>query len=148
MVKLDKTDLISGLVVLGISSFFAYGALDYRIGTMTRMGPGYVPLILGLIGMALGVAIILTSIGRSGGLESFRWRVVLPVVASIAAFLLLLPRTGLIPATFVSVVVAAFASPKSRILPTLLLGVVVAVLIWISFVVLLGLLIPVLRSPF
>lgn len=148
MVKLDKTDLISGLVVLGISSFFAYGALDYRIGTMTRMGPGYVPLILGLIGMALGVAIILTSIGRSGGLESFRWRVVLPVVASIAAFLLLLPRTGLIPATFVSVVVAAFASPKSRILPTLLLGVVVAVLIWISFVVLLGLPIPVLRSPF
>lgn len=148
MVKLDKTDLISGLVVLAISSFFAYGALDYRIGTMTRMGPGYVPLVLGLIGMVLGAAIILTAFGRSGGLESFRWRVVLPVVASITAFLLLLPRTGLIPATFVAVVVAAFASPKSRILPTLLLGVVVAALIWIGFVVLLGLPIPVLRSPF
>jgi hypothetical protein len=148
MLKVDKTDLVSGLVVLVISAYFAYGAMDYRIGTMARMGPGYVPFALGLMGMALGAVIVLTSFGRAGALEGFRWRVVLPVAASIAAFLLLLPRVGLLPATFVSVIAASMASPKSRVVPTLVLGAVVAVLIWISFVVLLGLPIPVLRSPF
>jgi len=148
MLKVDKTDLVSGIVVLLISGYFAYGALDYRMGTVVRMGPGYVPFALGLIGMALGAAIVLTSLGRSGALEGFRWRIVLPIVASIAAFALLLPRTGLIPAAFFSVLLATLASPKTRIVPATLLGAVVAILIWLCFVVLLGLPIPVLRSPF
>lgn len=148
MLKVDKTDLVSGIVVIAVSGFFAYGALDYRLGTMARMGPGYVPFVLGLIGVALGVAIILTSLGRTGALEDFRWRVVWPIAASILAFLLLLPRVGLIPATFVSVIIATLASPKSRIAISLLLGIIVSILIWLSFVVLLGLPIPVFRSPF
>src|SRR5690606_26139494 len=114
MLKVDKTDLVSGIVVLLISGYFAYGALDYRMGTVVRMGPGYVPFALGLIGMALGAAIVLTSLGRSEALEGFRWRIVLPIVASIAAFAFLLPRTGLLPAAFFSVLLATLASPKTR----------------------------------
>jgi len=148
MLKIDKTDLLSGLIVLAVGSYFAYGALDYRIGTVIRMGPGYVPLALGLIAMGLGVLIMLSSLGRSGALESFRWRVVLPIVASILAFWLLLPRVGVLPATFVSVLVATLASPKSRLVPAIFLGVIIAVLIWACFVLLLGLPILVLRSPF
>lgn len=148
MLKIDKTDFLSGLIVLAVSSYFAYGALDYRIGTVIRMGPGYVPLALGLIGMGLGVLIMLSSLGRTGALESFNWRTVLPVVASIAAFGLLLNRVGLIPATLVAVLAATLASPKTRLVPALILGVVVSVLIWVCFVLLLGLPIPVLRSPF
>ena len=148
MLKIDKTDLLSGLIVLAVGSYFAYGALDYRIGTVIRMGPGYVPLALGLIAMGLGVLIMLSSLGRSGALESFRWRVVLPIVASILAFWLLLPRVGVLPATFVTVLLSTLSSPKSRLVPAIILGVIVAVLIWACFVLLLGLPIPVLRSPF
>ena len=148
MLKIDKTDLLSGLIVLAVGSYFAYGALDYRIGTVIRMGPGYVPLALGLIAMGLGALIMLSSLGRSGALESFKWRVVLPIVASILAFWLLLPRVGVLPATFVTVLLSTLSSPKSRLVPAIILGVIVAVLIWACFVLLLGLPIPVLRSPF
>jgi hypothetical protein len=148
MLKIDKTDMLSGVVVLTISCYFAYGALDYRLGTVARMGPGFVPFALGILGMALGAAVIITSLGRTGALEGFRWRLVLPVAASIAAFAILLKHTGLLPAAFFSALIAALASPKSRLLPSLLLGIAVAAFAWISFIVLLGLPIPAFRSFF
>nr|CAD6630346.1 tripartite tricarboxylate transporter TctB family protein [arsenite-oxidising bacterium NT-25] len=148
MSKIDKTDMLSGLVVLAISSYFAYGALDYRLGTVVRMGPGFVPFALGILGMVLGTAIIITSLGRTGALEDFRWRIVLPVTASIAAFALLLTYTGLLPATFFAVLIATLASEKFRLLPSLLLGVIVAAFAWLTFIILLGLPIPAFRSFF
>jgi hypothetical protein len=148
MVKIDKTDLLSGIVVLTISGYFAYGALDYRLGTVSRMGPGMVPFALGLLGMTLGAAIIITSLGRAGALEAFRWRIVLPIAAAIAAFAVLLQNTGLLPAAFFAALIATLASEKSRILPSALLSAMVTIFAWLSFVVLLGLPIPAFRSPF
>lgn len=148
MLKIDKTDMLSGIFALTISGYFAYGALDYRLGTVVRMGPGFVPFALGLLGMALGLAIIVTSLGRTGALEAFRWRIVLPIAASIAAFAVLLKYTGLLPATFFAAAIATLASEKSRLLTSLLLGAIVAVFAWFSFIVLLGLPIPAFRSFF
>ena len=148
MLKIDKTDMLSGLVVLAISGYFAYGALDYRLGTVVRMGPGFVPFALGILGVVLGTAIIITSLDRTGALEDFRWRIVLPVAASIAAFALLLIHTGLLPATFFAVLIATLASEKFRLLPSLLLGAIVAAFAWLTFIILLGLPISAFRSFF
>jgi hypothetical protein len=40
-----------------VGGSFAFGASGYQIGTRARMGPGYFPLILGILLAVLGCAI-------------------------------------------------------------------------------------------
>lgn len=148
MIKANKTDVLGGALVVALGAYFAYGALDYRLGTVVRMGPGYLPFALGIIAILLGAAIILTALGNEGEIEPFKARMVLPVLGSILAFALILPRAGLIPATIVAVCLASLSSPRSRPQVTLLSSVVVAFLVWVAFILLLGMPIPVLRNPF
>ncbi|PUB24379.1 tripartite tricarboxylate transporter TctB family protein [Promicromonospora sp. AC04] len=51
-------DLVAGLIFVGLGAAFAIGALGYDLGSLLEMGPGYVPLVLGLVLAALGVAIV------------------------------------------------------------------------------------------
>ncbi|MEO3388002.1 tripartite tricarboxylate transporter TctB family protein [Mesorhizobium sp. CAU 1741] len=148
MLKLDKTDLVSGLILVAIGLYFTVGALDYRMGTLTRMGPGFIPVSLGVVCIVLGLAVGIVSLGREGALPEVHWRAVVPVIASIAAFALILPRAGMLPAIAVTVGIAALASPRSRPLPTALVALCVGLLLWVGFIKILGMPIPVLRSPF
>jgi hypothetical protein len=148
MSKLDKTDLVSGLLLIAVGLCFAIGALDYRMGTVVRMGPGFVPFSLGLISIVLGIAVALTSLGREGGLPRLDWRTILPILVAIAVFALVLPRAGLIPAAILTVLVSSFASVPWRPLHILPLSIAVAVFVWIGFVLILGMPFPVIRSPF
>ena len=49
----SQKDFFSGLMFTVVGAAFAYGATSYTIGTGARMGPGYFPLLLGVI-LALG----------------------------------------------------------------------------------------------
>ncbi|MEV0892613.1 tripartite tricarboxylate transporter TctB family protein [Promicromonospora sp. NPDC050262] len=51
-------DLVAGLIFLGLGAAFAVGALGYELGALLEMGPGYVPLALGLVLAALGLATV------------------------------------------------------------------------------------------
>src|SRR3546814_8995165 len=82
------------------------GAFDYRIGTAVRMGPGYLPMVFGIITLVLGLAIMLLALGRDGKLPLPAPRACLAVLVSIAGFTLVLPRAGLIPAALVAVMIA------------------------------------------
>jgi hypothetical protein len=148
MFRVDKTDLLAGAVVVAIGGWFAIGALDYRMGTVMRMGPGFVPFGLGLIAVALGLLIMLAALTRPGALPRFSWRAALGVMAAIATFALILPWAGLVPATVASVLVSALASPTSTIRSACAVAAAAAVLVWLGFVILLGLPIPVFRNPF
>lgn len=148
MPRIDKSELVSGLVVIAIGVYFAQGALNYRMGTLTRMGPGFVPYHVGLITIALGVLIALSALGRAAPFPRIDWRGLIFVGAAIVCFALLLPRAGLIPASMVTVMVASFASPSLRLPMFPVLASVVALGAWAVFVKLLGLPIPVLRNPF
>ena len=50
----SQQDFFSGLMFTVVGAAFAYGATQYSIGTGARMGPGYFPMLLGIIsGLAL-----------------------------------------------------------------------------------------------
>lgn len=46
------------MIFLGLGTAFAVGALGYELGALLEMGPGYVPLALGLALAALGLATV------------------------------------------------------------------------------------------
>ena len=45
----SQKDFFAGLMFMGVGTAFAWGATTYSIGTGARMGPGYFPLILGIL---------------------------------------------------------------------------------------------------
>src|SRR3546814_14301780 len=57
-----------GLIIAAVGGWFLVGAFDYRIGTAVRMGPGYLPMVFGIITLVLGLAIMLLALGRAGKL--------------------------------------------------------------------------------
>ncbi len=148
MTRIDLQDVIGGLLLLGIGIFFLAEALDMRIGSARRMGPGYYPMVLGGFAIFLSVLIIIPALRRSGRLQRIAWRPMIAVMASILAFALVMPRAGLLPAVFATVVVASFGDVKSRLWQTILLAAGLAAATWLIFIYGLGLPLVVYRLPF
>ena len=45
----SQKDFFAGLMFMGVGVAFAWGATTYNVGTGARMGPGYFPLMLGIL---------------------------------------------------------------------------------------------------
>ena len=72
----DAADLVGGLLVFAGGCAVALGATSYQIGELTRMGPGYFPM---LVPSTLGL-VILVSLAQD--------RPHLGMIAATAAFLI------------------------------------------------------------
>ncbi len=54
----SQKDFFSGLMFTIVGAAFALGATTYTVGTGARMGPGYFPLLLGILLAILGATIL------------------------------------------------------------------------------------------
>ncbi len=147
MTGANVRDLVGGVLVGIVGLYFLAGALEMRIGSAMQMGPGYFPMVVGGLVIALGLAIVVLSFTASGRLADVHWRPMIAVLASIAGFALVLGQFGLIPAVVVGVCLSALGDRTSRPLPTLVLAVTAALGAWLAFSVGLGLQMPGLRVP-
>ena len=57
MIKSQK-DFFSGLMFMLVGGAFAWGATGYTVGNGARMGPGYFPLLLGIVLAVLGLTFV------------------------------------------------------------------------------------------
>lgn len=143
--SVNRTDLVSGLFVVLLSGGFALEAFGHGIGTFARMGAGFYPFVLGALCAAFGLGIAVRAvIAPTADEASVRWRGLLFICAAFATFGLLIEPAGLVAAIVGSTVIGAMADPESRLWESLLLGLGLSAGIWLIFVVLLGLSIPVL----
>ena len=151
----SERDFFSGLMFLIIGIAFAWGATKYTVGQAARMGPGYFPLMLGILLAILGSAILFESMvvetedGEKVG--KIAWRPLGFIVGSNVIFGILLgglpalgvPAMGLIVAVYGVVLVAAQAGDQFRIKEVLILATILAVLSYLAFIKLLNLQFPV-----
>lgn len=90
----SQKDFFAGLMYVAVGSAFAIGATGYNIGTGARMGPGYFPLILGIILAFIGLVVAFKA--TVNGLEDgdpvgqWAWKPVFFVLAANFAFGILL----------------------------------------------------------
>ncbi len=151
----SERDFFSGLMFLVIGIAFAWGATKYNVGQAARMGPGYFPLMLGIVLAILGAIVLFESLvvetedGEKVG--SIAWRPLGFIVGANVIFGVLLggvpalgiPAMGLIVATYGVVLVASQAGNQFRIKEVLILGTVLAVLSYLAFIKVLKLQFPV-----
>lgn len=151
----SQKDFFAGLMYLVVGLAFAIGATNYNVGSAARMGPGYFPLILGVILALIGVVISFnaTVSGPDNGdpIGKWAWRQIFFILGANFAFGILLvgvpqlgiPGFGLIVAIYGLVLIASFARKEADIKETLILATILAVGSYVVFVWALNLQFPV-----
>ena len=112
----DVKDLGAGVIFIGIGLLFGVGATDLDLGTALRMGPGYFPLILAGLLVALGLAIVVSGLGHSAA-DRLRvpWRGLVLILAAPVLFGFTVRGLGLAPALALVALISAFASRRMSV---------------------------------
>ena len=125
---------IGAILLLALSLIFIAGGLELGLGIPTRLGTGAFPVLTGFIVLTLAFFIFLNELRGEGIKEAPDWIGFLAISAAIATFALLVDRLGLIPAAFVSVIVAS-APDKTLAFPyKVLLASIVSFGCWALFI--------------
>lgn len=125
----DFADLAAGILLAALGLFVcAYAALQYDIGSLRRMGPGFFPALLGGVLAVLGLMIAIPAWARSGPPLQIAWKDAAAVLSAILVFAAGVERGGLVPVTLAAVLIASLAAPDRRILWRLVLAFTVTAL--------------------
>jgi len=151
----SQKDFFAGLMFLLVGLAFAWGAGSYSVGTGARMGPGYFPMVLGVLLAGLGLIITLTALvvetPDGDPVGSFAWK---PLVFIIAGNLVFgasigglpsigLPPMGLIFGIFALTFVSSNAGDEFKFKEVLILSIILSVMSYAAFILLLKLQFPV-----
>jgi len=151
----SQKDFFSGLLYTVVGAAFAYGATSYSIGSGARMGPGYFPLLLGVILAVLGAIILFKSlvVETSDGepVGSFAWRPLLFIIGGNLLFGVLLgglpkiglPAMGLIVAIYGTTLVVSMAGEHFKLKEVIVLSTILSIMSYAAFIILLKLQFPV-----
>lgn len=133
-------DFWSGLLFIVIGALGVYLGRNLAFGSMTRMGPGFLPAVLSWTLIGLGAIILLRGVARAGdAIQPSRWRPQIMIAVAIVLFAQLIERIGLAPTVFVVTIVAALASDEMRWRDTLMVAVGLSVVCTLLFIKVLGL---------
>jgi hypothetical protein len=114
--QLMKKDLAGGLLMILFGAGAVIEGQRHTMGTLTRMGTGYFPVILGCVLALIGVMIVLGSFFPSETAEDDNhgeivhapdWRGCIAIVGGLVAFVVLGEYLGLAAATFAGVFISA-----------------------------------------
>lgn len=130
-------DYYGGIALIALGLGAAMTSLRYGIGSVTEMGAGFFPAVLGCLLALLGLGIALCA-GRSQDPVDTEplapeWRGWLCIIASIIAFIGLGAHLGLLPATFAIVFIAALGDRRNTVKSAALLAACISLLCVVLF---------------
>jgi hypothetical protein len=151
----SQKDFFSGLMFMVAGIAFAWGATNYSIGDGARMGPGYFPLMLGILLTIIGGAVVFSAmvVETEDGdkIGKGAWKPLGFIIGSNVIFGIMLggipkigiPAMGLIVGIYALVFVASLAGEEFKAKEVAILATVLAVGSYLAFIVLLKLQFPV-----
>ena len=151
----SQKDFWSGLMFLAFGVAFAWGATNYTVGEGARMGPGYFPLMLGILLSLIGAFIVFEALvvetedGEKIG--KWAWKPLFFIIFSNLVFGVLLaglpkfgiPAMGLIVAIYALTFIASMAGEEHNNKQVAILATVLAIGSYLAFILLLKLQFPV-----
>ena len=147
----NEKDFFSGAMFVAAGVAFAWGASTYDVGQGAVMGPGYFPLLLGVLLVLIGSVLLFTALvvetEDGGRIGRWAWRPHFFIVVANLAFGVLLagvpssgvPAMGMIAAIYGLTLIAGMADGRFHLRDTLLLATVLATASYIAFIWLLKL---------
>ncbi|MGQ0608655.1 MAG: tripartite tricarboxylate transporter TctB family protein [Chloroflexota bacterium] len=141
-------DILAGGIFIALGLAFALGALAYDIGTPLRMGPGYVPLVLGGLLAALGAGVIVKGFiaGEGDEIGGLEWRALILVTAAILFFGITVRGLGVVGALFGASLLASLARSQTSWKEALVIAAGITALSVVIFIFALRLRLPLIGS--
>jgi hypothetical protein len=143
----NNKDFWSGVMFVVIGGGAMIGARDYPFGSTLRMGPGYLPTLLGGILIAFGIYIGGRGLLKAENMDTnWSWRALIIMPLAMALFGVLMNHAGFIPALMAVIIVSATASHESRWVEVLLISIGLTALCSAVFIWGLGLPFPLFKG--
>ena len=127
MNKLTK-DRLGGALLVATGAAAALAGIGYDMGTLRQMGSGFYPVVLGALLALIGLVLLATATrapdahlatapAETAHLSgpAVQWRGWLCILGGALAFVVLGQHGGLVPASFVSVFVAALGDRNNSV---------------------------------
>ena len=138
----DVRDIIGGLGMAAVGLFAVVYGQRYEFGDLNRMGPGYFPVVLGLLLAGLGVLIALPAFFRRGEPVTVAWKTFGLVMTSLLVFASTLKLLGLVLASALAVLVASLADNTPGWKWRIATAAGIALVTWVVFKLGLGMVLP------
>jgi Tripartite tricarboxylate transporter TctB family len=147
-----KRDYYAGALMLLIGVGAAVTGTGYKFGSLARMGPGFMPVVLGIVLAFIGLLIAGTALGSSepddkkflpANPQWFGW---LCILGGPILFIIVGQYGGMIPAVFVCVFVCALGDKTATYKSSAILAAGVTVFGVLLFHYLLNIPFPLLRG--
>ena len=147
-----KRDYYAGALMLLLGVGAAVVGTGYKFGSLARMGPGFMPVVLGVVLAFIGLLIAATALGSSEPDDGkflpddpqwFGW---LCIIGGPILFIILGEFGGMIPAVFACVFVCALGDKTATYKSSLILAAGVTVFGVLLFHYLLSIPFPLLRG--
>jgi hypothetical protein len=133
----NQQDFWAGVMFTVIGVAFAGFSTAYEVGSAARMGPGYFPLMLGILLTLLGLSIGWRSFAASNPestLARTGWREILLILGAVALFGATLSWLGMVVSIILLILVASFASHEFSWKETIISIAVLLVMSYLVFV--------------
>jgi hypothetical protein len=151
----SQKDFFAGLVFMAIGIAFAWGATNYTVGEGARMGPGYFPLMLGILLTLIGAGVVFEALvvetedGEKVG--SIAWRPLGFIIGANVIFGICLggvpkigiPALGMIVGIYALTFTASMAADTFKAKEVAILATALAIISYLAFIMLLKLQFPV-----
>lgn len=134
-------DKLSGLLFFIIGGGFCIGAATgLKIGTASQMGPGFFPMLVGGLLALFGLVILVKPDGSTeGGKTSIAWRGLVMIATATLSFGLFVRDLGFAPTMMLTVSLACFASPDTKVSTALITAASLTLFCSVAFIYGLGL---------
>jgi len=142
----SQADFFSGVMFTTVGGAFAIGATTYTVGNGARMGPGYFPLMLGILLAILGVVIMFQAmvVETTDGdkIGKWAWKPLAFVLGANLAFGILLgglpsiglPAMGMIIAIYALTIISSMAGEQFKLRDVLVLSTILAAGSYAAFI--------------
>jgi hypothetical protein len=142
----SQADFYSGVMFTVVGGAFAVGSTSYNIGDGARMGPGYFPLMLGVLLALLGIVILFQALVvetmDGDKIGKWAWKPLFYVIAANLAFGVLLgglpsiglPAMGMILAIYALTIISSLAGSHFKLRDVLVLATILAAGSYVAFI--------------
>ncbi|RSZ42407.1 MULTISPECIES: tripartite tricarboxylate transporter TctB family protein [unclassified Variovorax] len=142
----SQADFFSGVMFTSVGGAFAIGATTYSIGDGARMGPGYFPLMLGILLAVLGAIIMFQALvvetNDGDPIGKWAWKPLAFVLGANLAFGVLLgglpsiglPAMGMIIAIYALTIISSMAGEQFKLRDVLILATILAAGSYVAFI--------------
>jgi len=130
-------DLLSGLMFLTFGVGGAFIAHGYTLGSLTRMGSGFFPSVIGVLIAILGLAIVVRAVlnpETSEPVAAIEIRPVFFIALALVVFGILVDDYGLVAALAALIIIARLAGREGSLIELAAMVVSLIVVILLIFV--------------